>query len=89
MFLVNMAGEKAKYQKQIDSLTVYAHVDKWKFSTGYTLKLWLVKNVNVYDGYISDLDKQAYFFNYTPTARQKRLINAFCRRVAKKEGITL
>ena len=89
MNIVNQAGEKAKYKKQIDSLIIYAHLVQWKFAEGYTLKLCLVKNVSVYDGYISDLDKQAYFFNYTPTERQRKLITAFCRNVAKKEGIKL
>ena len=84
-----MVGQRAKYKTQIDNLTVYANIAPWKYAEGYTLDLWLVKGVNIYDGYISDLDKKAYFIHYTPTAQQKRLINAFCRRVAKKEGILL
>ena len=89
MYIVNQAGEKAKYKKEIDTLTIYATKVFWEYCEEYTLRLWIVRGVSCYLGYISDLDKQAYFFNYTPTERQRKLITAFCRNVAKKERVKL
>ena len=89
MYLVNMAGVKSKYKRNIDTLEIYARKIKWQYAKGYTLQVWLCKGFDCYEGYISDLDKQVYFLSYTPTKRQKKLITAFCRNVAKKEGIKL